>query len=60
MKKTYINPAMEVVELMPQQAILTGSILINGGTAGNGDALAPDMGELPPGIDMGLPSFVFE
>lgn len=39
MKKTYINPEIEVVELQMKQAMLAGSDLTAGGTEDNEDNL---------------------
>lgn len=45
MKKTYINPEMEIVEIK-MQALLTGSLpLIDDETVDTGDVLAPELGE---------------
>ena len=46
MKKTYINPEMEIVEIK-MQALLTGSLpLIDDAIeVGSDDVLAPDLGE---------------
>ena len=45
MKKTYINPEMEIVEIK-MQALLAGSLpLIDDETVDTGDVLAPELGE---------------
>lgn len=47
MKKTYINPQMEIIKLQASQSILAGSVaeitdvVFEDGTADNTDALAP-------------------
>lgn len=52
MKKTYIQPSLEVVQLEVSQSILTGSgvditeVTLGEGSADNGDAYAPGMGTL--------------
>ena len=42
MKKTYISPEMDVVELKQQQALLTGSLPVDGTTNDASDAEAPE------------------
>ena len=53
MKKMYIAPEMEVVEIKTNVGILAGSVdaPLSDDTQDNGDALAPDMG---------VPGFFFE
>lgn len=52
MKKTYIQPSLEVVQLEVSQSILTGSgvditeVTLGEGSADNDDAYAPGMGTL--------------
>lgn len=43
MKKTYINPEMEIVEVK-SQALLTGSLQVFDEEITSGDMLAPDLG----------------
>lgn len=62
-KQAYIQPTMEVVIIKSEMPLLTGSVLNMTDTPLNNDnALSPGFGapDLPPGIDTGLPSFIFE
>ena len=46
MKKIYINPKMEVVDLKINQHLMAGSPIdtpVGGGQQGNGSALAPSL-----------------
>ena len=42
MKKTYMSPEMDVIELKNQQALLTASAGFGSGTQPGGSAAAPD------------------
>ena len=60
MKKIYMNPEMEVVDIKMNQQLLAGSVdaLIDSGTQDNGDALAPELPGMPdfgPSIGSTLP-----
>ena len=61
MKKTYINPEMEVVELNMIQPLMTTSMpLVDDVTIDDAeDILAPPGMEVGPSIP-GVPSFLFE
>ena len=61
MKKTYINPEMEVVELNMIQPLMTTSMPLVDDTSIDdaGDILAPPGMEVGPSIP-GAPSFIFE
>ena len=43
MKKTYMNPKMDVIEIKGHQMLLAGSTPELGGTYGGGTILAPEL-----------------
>ena len=45
MKKEYVNPAMEIVEIGLNTLICTSSIGLTSGSVDNGQALSPDFDE---------------
>lgn len=63
MKKTYLTPQMEVMEINRYQPLLAGSYGVNsnidieGGSGGDEPAMAPGLDDA--GI-FGVPSFLFE
>ena len=63
MKKKYLTPQMEVMEIRKYQPLLAGSYDVNsnidleGGSGGDEPAMAPGLDE---GGIFGLPSFLFE
>ena len=59
MKKTYINPTLEVVKIGTQQ-MLASSIKLIETEIGAGESLAPFREELNPAEILNLPGFVFE
>jgi len=54
MKKTYINPEMEIVKIETQQ-VIAASVGYDETPVGAGSVDAPELPELP-----GIPPFVFE
>jgi hypothetical protein len=68
MKKTYLQPTTEVINIKSEQPLLSASLQIFDGTANNTDLLlAPDMPHLPgvelPGLNlpgMNLPGMGLE
>jgi hypothetical protein len=59
MKKTYINPEMEVVEMKVQQMLAASSIGITEGNIDAGDVGAPEFEFMPEAMP-GMPSFIFQ
>ena len=51
MKKTYMHPEMEIVEIK-SQVLLAGSMSVFEDEEGGGDVLAPEFEEIP-GLNMG-------
>ena len=58
MKKTYINPEMQVVEINTP-VLLTGSLPVSSETITGSEMLAPEMLDLSDLVP-GIPSYVFE
>lgn len=63
MKKKYLTPQMEVIEINSYQPLLAGSYVVNsdigidGGSGGDDPALVPGLDD---GGIFGMPSLIFE
>ena len=61
MKKQYIQPTIEVIEMNYVFPLMAGSALgVGDGMLNADDALSPEMDNLPSGMDLDLQGFLFE